>query len=289
MSNICMRCRFSPIAEGNDHEPCISNRDYAGLGPCVNGNGFMPTGTLGCETCGNGVIDPDGQGGTCNATGACDTEGGTPTFWVPQQPVMEPATEPEPVVPTEPERPVGDSVDQFNELLNKAKDVLAGGGIPVDPVPAEMPTMERVDACTLGAVQDSLSVQETPPPAPPVYHSFDAMFKQACLNAQKVSTDLDKTDAFKLEYSLFPREVMRYVVAVMTYGKIKYSANGWKSIEDRKRRYADAGERHKDSRMLDDEVFDAESGLPHCVHELTNKVFEVFAELQDLGLITGEN
>jgi len=69
-------------------------------------------------------------------------------------------------------------------------------------------------------------------------------------------------------WSGFPRAQLA-VAEVGTFGAKKYSLNGWQSVDDALRRYADAGARHRLLRQMG-ETHDPESGLPHIYHEAWN-------------------
>ena len=57
---------------------------------------------------------------------------------------------------------------------------------------------------------------------------------------------------------------------VATYGKNKYTENGWKSVPDGIKRYTDAGMRHQLAEAK--EPIDAESGLLHAAHQAWNSL-----------------
>lgn len=57
---------------------------------------------------------------------------------------------------------------------------------------------------------------------------------------------------------------------VATYGKKKYTENGWKSVPDGIKRYADAGIRHQLAEAK--EPLDVESGLLHAAHQAWNSL-----------------
>jgi len=89
-----------------------------------------------------------------------------------------------------------------------------------------------------------------------------------------------KFDEGKLRYSLVPTKAVRELAKVVTYGASKYKPNNWQEAEDTSR-YVDALYRHLEAWRAGDKV-DAESGLSHLSHALTNISFLIhFEEIQD--------
>lgn len=74
-----------------------------------------------------------------------------------------------------------------------------------------------------------------------------------------------KYDIGKPEYGLIPAHALDEMVKVLTAGAQKYSRDNWAILEDGKRRYFDAMERHIWA-WKRGETFDAETGLHHLAH-----------------------
>ena len=81
-----------------------------------------------------------------------------------------------------------------------------------------------------------------------------------------------KHDQGKLDWSLLPWPAIEQVVAVLTYGAVKYKRDGWKAVPDAVQRYEAAMLRHF-VRWKRGELLDPESNLPHLAHMLCNLVF----------------
>ena len=81
-----------------------------------------------------------------------------------------------------------------------------------------------------------------------------------------------KYDAGKPRLDLLPPKAILAIGEVMTYGAAKYGPNNWQGVEPE--RYTAALLRHLMAYM-DGEETDAESGLPHLWHVLTNAAFAV--------------
>lgn len=76
-------------------------------------------------------------------------------------------------------------------------------------------------------------------------------------------------------FNLIPTEARLAMAAVLTYGEQKYGApSGWRNVPNAAKRYRDALDRHILA-MDAGETHDAESGLPHLWHALTNMAFLV--------------
>ena len=77
-------------------------------------------------------------------------------------------------------------------------------------------------------------------------------------------TEGRKFDGGKLEYGLVPPLALKEMVKVLTFGAQKYERNNWKYVDDAKRRYFDAMERHiwayKEGETIDPE---SEIGRAH--------------------------
>lgn len=96
-----------------------------------------------------------------------------------------------------------------------------------------------------------------------------------------VSNALDKAkgmkfDNGKLQFSLIPPEIKLYLAEILTFGAKKYAPDNWKKIDVQ--RYYDALERHMNAFQLGEEN-DAESGMHHLKHALTNMMFITWLEL----------
>jgi hypothetical protein len=89
-----------------------------------------------------------------------------------------------------------------------------------------------------------------------------------------------KFDSGKLEYDMFPNEVLEGIIKVMMYGAyVKgYEKDNWKKCEDISR-YYNAARRHQEARRAG-EYYDPESGLPHVFHEACNVIFTAYLEEQ---------
>ncbi len=87
-----------------------------------------------------------------------------------------------------------------------------------------------------------------------------------------------KLDQNKPRFSLIPHTGLSQLMAVLEYGASKYGAHNWRSLHNGKTRYADAAMRHFLAWQAG-ETLDAESGLPHLAHALTNLMF--LCELDD--------
>ena len=81
-----------------------------------------------------------------------------------------------------------------------------------------------------------------------------------------------KLDAGKAGYTralrAFPRAISA-VNSVSIYGEIKYTLDGWQSVDDGERRYSEAMMRHFVCVSQDDNV-DNDSGLHHAAHVAWN-------------------
>ena len=81
-----------------------------------------------------------------------------------------------------------------------------------------------------------------------------------------------KFDSAKLRYELIPPSTTFALSRVLTYGARKYKPNNWKKGDIE--RYTGAAMRHFEA-WRNGEKLDAESGLPHLEHLLTNVAFLV--------------
>jgi hypothetical protein len=81
-----------------------------------------------------------------------------------------------------------------------------------------------------------------------------------------------KFDDGKLEYGLLPPLALKAVVDVLTFGAQKYERDNWKFVEDSKRRYFDALQRHLWA-WKEGEINDPESGRHHLAHAMCCLMF----------------
>jgi hypothetical protein len=92
-----------------------------------------------------------------------------------------------------------------------------------------------------------------------------------------------KLDSGKLRYGLVLKGFARAieaVVAVGTYGAVKYSDNGWTQVDDAVNRYEDAGLRHKFAEWLG-ELDDRDTDLAHAAHEAWNSLAVLQKKLEE--------
>lgn len=75
----------------------------------------------------------------------------------------------------------------------------------------------------------------------------------------------DKFDQDKPRYHLMPRLAEQEVVAVLTYGAMKYDEHNWRKVSPLNARYYSAARRHMQA-FLNGERCDPESGLHHLAH-----------------------
>ena len=81
-----------------------------------------------------------------------------------------------------------------------------------------------------------------------------------------------KFDGDKSEYGLLPPYALEETVKVLTFGAQKYERNNWIHVQDGKRRYFDALQRHVWA-WKKGEVNDPESGLHHLAHAMCCLMF----------------
>lgn len=89
--------------------------------------------------------------------------------------------------------------------------------------------------------------------------------------------DKGKIDA-ELVFEGFPRALLA-VAEVATFGALKYSRGGWKSVANGIQRYDAAHMRHKLKR-LSGELWDPESTFRHRAHEVWNALAALELELK---------
>lgn len=95
------------------------------------------------------------------------------------------------------------------------------------------------------------------------------------INQKKKHTQVSKGKKFdtgKLRWDLVPFKAMSYIVAVITFGAMKYDANNWQLLADAEGRYFAACIRHL-SAYKEGEWLDPESKLPHLAHAGCNILF----------------
>jgi hypothetical protein len=81
-----------------------------------------------------------------------------------------------------------------------------------------------------------------------------------------------KFDGGKLEFGLLPPVALEAVVEVLTFGAQKYERDNWQHVDDAKRRYFDAVQRHMWA-WKRGEILDPESGKPHLAHAMCGLMF----------------
>lgn len=80
-----------------------------------------------------------------------------------------------------------------------------------------------------------------------------------------VTVPSPKHDQGKARYDLLPPHALDEMALVLTFGANKYSAEGWRTVENARRRYLAAAGRHWQA-LLRGETHDSESGLHHAAH-----------------------
>ncbi len=75
---------------------------------------------------------------------------------------------------------------------------------------------------------------------------------------------------------------LQELVAVCTYGELKYERSSWKTVPDAKTRYSDAKARHILAQGI--ELLDEESRLYHLAHEAWNCLALLQLELEKYGI-----
>lgn len=96
------------------------------------------------------------------------------------------------------------------------------------------------------------------------------------------STRTHKIDEGKAQHSFIPPKALEEVAKVLTFGAVKYSPYSWTKVESS--RYLDATLRHL-NQTRDGDNKDAESGLSHLAHAITNLMFLLERELDKSGLL----
>lgn len=93
-----------------------------------------------------------------------------------------------------------------------------------------------------------------------------------------------KHDQGKLLFGCFTKglaPVIKGVVAVLTYGAMKYKRDSWQKVPNARERYMDALDRHLNAVNMG-EFRDQESGLPHIFHVICNAMFVAHFDIKDL-------
>ncbi len=90
--------------------------------------------------------------------------------------------------------------------------------------------------------------------------------------------EFKKFDNGKLEYDMFPNNVLEDIIKIMMYGAYTkgYEKDNWKKCTDLSR-YYNALRRHVEAWKAG-EYYDAESGQPHLAHAACNIVFMHYLE-----------
>lgn len=97
-----------------------------------------------------------------------------------------------------------------------------------------------------------------------------------------------KYDSGKLEYGLLPPLALKATVDVLTFGANKYKRDNWKYVDDSKRRYFDALQRHLWAWKEGEEI-DPESGKHHLAHAMCCLMFLYEHDVKySVGNLTGE-
>ena len=81
-----------------------------------------------------------------------------------------------------------------------------------------------------------------------------------------------KFDGGKLEYGLLPPKALEATVEILTFGAQKYARDNWKYVDDSKRRYFDAMQRHVWA-WKSGEQLDQETGIHHLAHAMCCLMF----------------
>jgi hypothetical protein len=81
-----------------------------------------------------------------------------------------------------------------------------------------------------------------------------------------------KFDGGKLEYGLLPPLALEETVKVLTFGAQKYERDNWQKVDDAKRRYFDALQRHVWAWKRGEQL-DSESGINHLAHAMCCLMF----------------
>ena len=88
-----------------------------------------------------------------------------------------------------------------------------------------------------------------------------------------------KHDAEKPRWSLMPSSI-RFVIRVLEHGARKYSVDNWQAVENPRRRYFDALQRHAWA-WFEGETHDPESGEHHLAHAVCCALFLIWFDEQE--------
>lgn len=107
---------------------------------------------------------------------------------------------------------------------------------------------------------------------PPCPECAKAILDAGIANVEVVE-EFIKFDGDKLRYDLIPPSATKALAEVLTFGARKYKPNNWRNVpQEELNRYVAAAMRHFEAHRSG-EYFDADSGLPHLAHCLTNIAF----------------
>lgn len=97
-----------------------------------------------------------------------------------------------------------------------------------------------------------------------------------------------KYDGTKLRYDLAPPVAMDQLMAVMTFGAVKYGPDNWRDVDGAEARYLAAAQRHlmafqaARKGVRNSSRLDKETGLSHLSHALTCLAFMVELEVGEM-------
>lgn len=90
-----------------------------------------------------------------------------------------------------------------------------------------------------------------------------------------------KFDKGKLQYDLIPPNAVKHLAEVLTYGAKKYKPENWRKQKDLSR-YRNAVMRHYEAYRRGERL-DPETGMPHLAHAMTNIMFLLELETDDVS------
>lgn len=138
-----------------------------------------------------------------------------------------------------------------------------------------MPTIDQRD---IDPMYQPLKVDKLVEEAPyhPGYESAVVMTKDMIEWTERMEKSSQvkgrKFDGGKLEYGLLPPKALEETVKVLTFGAQKYERDNWQHVDDAKRRYFDALQRHVWA-WKQGEKIDPESGIHHLGHAMCCLMF----------------
>ena len=149
---------------------------------------------------------------------------------------------------------------------------IVGAGHNTDGVHAERAAIADLFDC-LRRIHESvpapLTMYVSHPPCPECATAILA----AGIDKVEVVEEFMKFDSDKLRYDLIPPSATKALAEVLTFGARKYKPNNWRNApQEELNRYVAAAMRHFEAHRSG-EYFDADSGLPHLAHCLTNIAF----------------